>query len=106
WAEMLKPPQFGDDELAVEAIKEVAPGGHFFGSPHTLARYETAFWRPILSDWSNFENWRDRGSKDATLRANEVWKATLLAYEPPSIDPAVKEALNAYVVKRREEIGS
>ena len=56
WAEMLKPVSFNDDDLAVDAIKAVAAGGHFFGEAHTLARYQTAFYRPLLSDWSNFES--------------------------------------------------
>jgi trimethylamine--corrinoid protein Co-methyltransferase len=106
WAAMLKPVGFTDDDLAVDAILETPPGGHFFGSSHTLARYETAFWRPILADWSNFENWRDAGGKDATVRAAEVWKRTLAGYEAPPLDPAVAEALRDYVAKRKAEIGA
>jgi trimethylamine--corrinoid protein Co-methyltransferase len=90
----------------VDAICDVPPGGHFFGSAHTIARYETAFWRPILSDWSNFENWRDAGAKDATMRAYELWKKALAAYEAPALDPDVREAVAAYVARRREEIGA
>jgi trimethylamine--corrinoid protein Co-methyltransferase len=106
WAAILRPPPVGDDELALDAIREVAPGGHHFGTAHTLARYETAFWRPILADWSNFENWRDAGAKDATARAHELWHRTLSGYAPPPLDPAVREALDAYVAKRREALGA
>ncbi|MBM3572461.1 MAG: trimethylamine methyltransferase family protein, partial [Alphaproteobacteria bacterium] len=106
WAAVLKLPSFSDDDLAFETIKATPAGGHYFGTPHTLARYETAFWRPILSDWSNFENWRDRGSKDATQRASEVWKKTLASYQPPPFDPGVREALNDYAARRRAEIGA
>jgi trimethylamine--corrinoid protein Co-methyltransferase len=106
WAAMLKPVSFTDDDLAVDAILATPPGGHFFGSPHTIARYENAFWRPILADWSNFENWRDAGAKDATMRAAEVWQKTLAAYEPPPLDPAIAEAVSAHVAQRREEIGA
>jgi trimethylamine--corrinoid protein Co-methyltransferase len=105
WAAILKPVQFSDDDLAVEAIKEIPVGGHFFGSSHTLARYETAFYRPLLSDWSNFENWQDAGSRTATQRAPALWKKLLAEYVPPPIDPAVKEAIVAYVARRTEEIG-
>jgi trimethylamine--corrinoid protein Co-methyltransferase len=105
WAEILKPVEFGDEEIALDAIKAVAPGGHFFGSPHTLTRYETAFYRPILSDWSNYENWRDGGEKTATDRALGVWQKIREAYVPPPLDPAVKEAVGAYVERRRREIG-
>jgi trimethylamine--corrinoid protein Co-methyltransferase len=104
WAVMLKPVTFGDDELALDAIRGVAPGGHFFGSPHTLARYETAFHRPILSDWSSFENWRDAGSRTATDRALEVWKKVRDGYQSPPLDPAVAEAVADYVARRRREI--
>ena len=104
WAAILKPVSFSDDDLAVEAIKEVPVGGHFFGSAHTLARYESAFYRPLLSDWSNYENWVDAGSRDATRRATGIWKKMLADYVPPHLDPAVREAIDAYVVRRKAEI--
>ncbi|WP_342364305.1 trimethylamine methyltransferase family protein [Terrarubrum flagellatum] len=106
WAEMLKPVEFTDDDIALDAIKEIAPGGHFFGSPHTLARYENAFYRPILSDWSNYENWRDAGAKSATDRSLDLWKKYRDQYQAPPLDPAVAEAVGAYIAKRREEIGA
>lgn len=104
WAQMLKPVTFSDDDLAVEAIKEVAAGGHFFGSPHTLARYESAFYRPLLSDWSNFENWTDAGARNATERAALIWKKLLAEYQAPPLDPAVKEAIAEYVARRSAEL--
>ena len=104
WAEILKPIDFTDDDLAVDAIKEVAVGGHFFGSPHTMARYENAFYRPLLSDWSNFENWTDAGAKNATERAATIWRKLRDEYVPPPLDPAISEAIDAYVAKREEEI--
>ncbi len=106
WAEQLKPIDFSDDDLALEAIKAVAPGGHFFGSAHTLARYEHAFHRPLLSDWTNFENWTDAGARDATQRATELWQKLLAGYEPPALDPAIREAVAAYVARRAEELGA
>jgi trimethylamine---corrinoid protein Co-methyltransferase len=106
WAEILKPVSFSDDDLGVDAIKEVAAGGHFFGAPHTLARYETAFYRPLLSDWSNFENWRDAGSHSATERATVIWKKLLAAYQPPPLDPAVREAIAAFVARRTSELAA
>jgi trimethylamine--corrinoid protein Co-methyltransferase len=104
WAAILKPVSFSDDDLAVDAIKGVAAGGHFFGAPHTLARYESAFYRPLLSDWSNFENWRDAGARDATVRATGIWKKLLAEYQPPPLDPAVREAIADYVARRTSEL--
>jgi trimethylamine--corrinoid protein Co-methyltransferase len=106
WAEILKPLDFTDDDLAVDAVKDVAAGGHFFGSPHTLARYETAFYRPLLSDWTNFESWTDAGAKDATMRARDHWKKLKDEYVAPPLDPAIAEAVDAYIAVRRQEIGA
>ena len=106
WAEMLKPLSFSDDDLAIDAIKAVAAGGHYFGESHTLARYETAFYRPLLSDWSNFENWTDAGAHNATERATTLWKKTLAEYVAPPLEPAVKEAIADYVARRKHELGA
>ena len=92
------------DSLALSAIEDVGPGGHFFSTPHTLERYESAFYEPLLSDWSNFESWEERGSLTATQRANTIWKGLLAGYERPPIDPAVVDELDAFVARRKEEI--
>ena len=89
---------------AMEAIAEVGPGGHFFGTGHTLARFETAFYSPLLSDWRNFETWEESGSIDGTRRANAIWKQLLASYEEPPMDPARREELGAYVARRKQEI--
>src|SRR6185295_14604579 len=106
WAEILKPVSFSDDDLAVEAIKDIAAGGHFFGSAHTLARYESAFYRPLLSDWSNFENWREAGARNATERATVIWKKLLAEFSPPPLDAAVREAIADYVARRTRELAA
>ena len=104
-AESLQPLVVNEDTLGFEAIREVGPGGHFFGSGHTLARYETAFYQPLLSDRRNFETWVEQGSEDATKRANRIWKQLVREYEPPPIDPGVDEALREYEGRRKREIG-
>jgi trimethylamine--corrinoid protein Co-methyltransferase len=106
WAEVLKPIAFDEDDLAVDAIKGVEPGGHFFGTAHTLARYEHAFHRPLLSDWSNYESWVEAGSRDATQRATGIWKRLLAEYTPPPLDPAVREAVDDYIARRCVELGA
>jgi trimethylamine--corrinoid protein Co-methyltransferase len=105
-AEFMKPVVIDQAELALDAIADVGPGGHFFSTPHTLARYETAFYRPLLSDWRNFETWQEDGAIDATRRANRIYKALLAEYQPPSLDPAIKENLDAFVTKRIAEGGA
>src|SRR6202044_2630947 len=102
--EFLKPIVVTEPELGFEAIKGVATGGHFFGEPHTLERYEHAFYRPLVSNWQNYESWQIAGGKDATQRATDLWKQALKDYEEPTIDAAIREALDAYVDRRRAEI--
>jgi trimethylamine--corrinoid protein Co-methyltransferase len=94
------------EALALEAIREAGPGGHFFGTGHTMARYETAFHAPLLSNWDNYPTWRERGGIDARARANAVWKTLLADYEEPVLDPAVAEALDDYVARRKAEGGA
>jgi trimethylamine--corrinoid protein Co-methyltransferase len=103
-AETLRPIAIDEGELALDAIAEVPPGGHHFGTAHTLARYETAFYRPMLSDRQNFERWQEQGGKDSAVRANRIWKQLLKDYEKPRIDPAVEEALVSYAERRKREI--
>ncbi len=105
-AAFLDPVALDDDALGLDAIREVGHGGHFFGAAHTLDRYEHAFYSPILSDWRNFETWRDDGARNATERANTIWKQLLKDYEQPPLDPAIDEELKAYVAKRKEEIAA
>ncbi len=99
--EFMQPLEINDDTLGIEAIMEVGPGGHFFGSAHTLARYETAFYAPLLSDWRNFETWRLAGGLDTAQRANVIWKQLLNDFVPPPIDPGIDEALREFVAKRK-----
>jgi len=94
------------DSRALEAIRDVGPGGHFFGTPHTLARFEHAFYEPMLSDGRNFENWQESGAKTGTQRANAIWKELLRTYEQPPLDPAIDEALEAYIARRKEKIAA
>ncbi len=102
---LCEPVPFDTASLAVETIAEVGPGNHFFGAPHTLDRYETAFYTPLLSDWRNFETWYDDGAMDATARANRIWKQLIEEYEEPPLDDAIREELADFVGRRRAEGG-
>ena len=104
WAGILRPVEFSDDDLGFEAIREVPPGGHHFGTAHTLARYQNAFYRPLLSDWSSYEAWTEAGSRDATMRATQLWQRLLSESVPPALDPAIHEAVNDYVARRQREL--
>ena len=103
-AEVLRPIEVNDDTLGLDAIAEVGPGGHFFGAAHTLARYKTAFYEPMVSDWRNFETWTESGGLSAAQRANAIWKQLLAEYEQPPLDAAIDEALKAFVSRRKKEI--
>jgi trimethylamine--corrinoid protein Co-methyltransferase len=71
-----------------------------------MARYETAFYAPMLSDWQNHGAWEAAGAKTALNRTTELWQQALRDYEAPAMDPAIRDALDAYVARRKEEIGS
>jgi trimethylamine--corrinoid protein Co-methyltransferase len=86
---------------AMAALREVGPGNHFLGCTHTQENFETAFYRSNVADNNSFEQWRDEGEKDATQRANRIWKEMLENYEAPPIDSSIDEALLEFVRTRK-----
>jgi len=100
-SEYLQPIVVNDETIALDAIVEAGPGGHFFGVEHTLSRYETAFYQPFLTEQRNFETWEEAGSVDTKVRANRIWKQLLIDYQQPPLDPAIDEELSDYVEKRK-----
>ena len=102
----MQPMAVNEESLAFQAIEEVGSSGNFFGATHTIERYETAFYKPFLSDWNNFETWEERGSIRTPERANKMWKQILAEFEPPPMDEAVREELAAFVARRKEEGGA
>jgi trimethylamine--corrinoid protein Co-methyltransferase len=106
FAELFQPVPATPDEIGIEAVAEVGPGGHFFAAAHTMQRYRDAFYAPLVSDWRNYGAWADAGAKTATDRAAQLWQDTLAAFQPPSMEPAVSEALDAFVERRRREGGA
>lgn len=101
----LQPIEINEDALAVDAIAEVGPGGHFFGSPHTLARYTNAFYAPMVSDWRNNPQWLAAGKPEAWQRANTLYKQALDDYVEPAFDSARREELSSFVERRKREGG-
>ncbi|MGI9426184.1 MAG: trimethylamine methyltransferase family protein [Hyphomicrobiaceae bacterium] len=102
----LQPIATTEDDLAVDAIREVGPHNHFFGAEHTQSRYKTAFYSPFLSDWQNNEAWREAGAIETPARANRIWKAILEEFEPPPMDEAIREELADFVERRKSEGGA
>ena len=105
-AAFLQPIEVNTDTLGLDAMAEAGSGCHFFGTAHTLARYETAFYEPLVSDWRNFETWEEHGALTATQRANGIWKQMLKDDEQPPLDSAIDEELQAFVARRKEEGGA
>ena len=106
FAELFKPIEVSNDTLGLEAIADVGHGGHFFGTQHTLDRFETAFYSPLLSDWSNYESWSERGALTAADRAHRIFFQTVAAHEPPTLDPARLEEMDDFVARRTAEGGA
>ena len=90
-----------DNQLALDAFREVGPGSHFFGCAHTMANYETAFWDSEIADNEPFEKWQAGGGEDAAVRANRRWKKMLAEYQAPPIDVAVDEALQDFMARSK-----
>jgi trimethylamine---corrinoid protein Co-methyltransferase len=90
-----------DNELALDAFREVGPGNHFFGCAHTMANYESAFWDSRIADNEPFEKWEATGSEDAASRANRLWKKMLAEYQAPPLDEAIEEALRDFIARRK-----
>ena len=106
----MRPVEVSADTLAVDAIAEVdampEAQRHFLGAAHTMERYETAFYKPFLSNWDNFQTWENSGSQWTPKRANAMWKQILAEFEAPALDPAVAEELQAFVDRRKAEGGA
>lgn len=99
------PLEIDEDSMAFGAHEEVGHGGHFLGAMHTMERFRTCFYRPMLSSSENYERWMRGGGLDTAARAGKIWKDKLAAYEQPPLDEAIRAELQEYVVRRRAELG-
>jgi trimethylamine--corrinoid protein Co-methyltransferase len=93
------------DDLAMDAFREVGPANHFLGCAHTQRHFLSAVHRPAIADNKSFEQWEAEGRRDSVQRAHEAWKSRLEEYQPPPIDPAVDEELQAFMTRRKSEQG-
>ena len=99
--------QVDEAELGFEAIRGVKADRRplLRRAAYPRGRYEHAFYEPLVSNWQSYENWQIAGGHDATQRATGIWKRALAEYEEPPLDPAIAEALDEYMNRRRGEIG-
>ncbi len=105
-AELCAPVPSGDADIALEALAEVQPGGHFFGCGHTMERYQSAFYEPLVADWSNFGTWTERGGRDASARAVDIWQ-DIIEQDPPDTIPTERlDPLRAFIERRTAEGGA
>jgi len=100
----MEPISLGEDDFAIRSVGEVGPGGNFFTNPHTLARYKSEFYSPLLSDWRNFETFEEAGAVWTAPRANGLWKKMVEAYEQPPIDVTIDDELKDFVARRSRQI--
>ncbi|WP_294623783.1 trimethylamine methyltransferase family protein [uncultured Roseovarius sp.] len=89
---------------AMEAIREVGPGGHYLGCAHTQANFKEAFWRSDVLDYKPFETWHEDGERDTMTLANAKMHQMLTNYQQPALDPAIAEALAAYVSQKKDSM--
>jgi trimethylamine--corrinoid protein Co-methyltransferase len=103
--EEFRPLDIDEGALAFDAHVEVGHGGHFLGAAHTMERFRTCFYRPLLSSSENYERWMRNGAVDANGRAEKIYQKKLADYAPPPLDDGVRAELEDYVSRRRRELG-
>ena len=103
-ATLVKGIDLSENGQALDAILEHEPGMHFLGTAHTLANFESAFYRSTTADNNSYEQWLEDGALDAAQRANAIWKQQLASYVAPPIDDAVDAELSDYVARRKAEL--
>ncbi len=99
------PLEIDEGTLAFDAHQEVGHGGHFLGAMHTMERFRTCFYRPLVSSSENYERWMRNGGNDTSARATKIYKTRLDEYQPPALDDAVRAELEEFVTRRRAELG-
>ncbi|NKB27572.1 MAG: trimethylamine methyltransferase [Rhodobacteraceae bacterium] len=96
--------QHDENAQAMDALREVGPGGHYLGCAHTQANFKSAFWRSELLDYKPFETWDEEGARDTQVLASARVAAMLARYEAPALDAGILDQLNDYVARRKSEL--
>jgi trimethylamine--corrinoid protein Co-methyltransferase len=105
-AHVLERVEISEDSISIDEIGSVGAGGHFFGTARTIATFETAFYRPLISSTQNYGSWLEAGGKSSVERATLIWQEALKRYEQPAIGIETADALKAYVSQRKAEGGA
>jgi trimethylamine---corrinoid protein Co-methyltransferase len=105
-AELCRPTEASNAEIGLDALRDVEPGGHFFATQHTMERYQTAFYRPIVADLRNYGAWRDAGSQTSAERATGIWKQVLRDFEPPNNSALIAERVTSFIERRKAAGGA
>ena len=95
---------FDENAQAMDAIREVGPSGHYLGCAHTQANFKEAFWRSDLLDYKPFETWQEEGARDTMTLASARVEYLMANYQKPPLDPAIDEALGAYMARRKAAV--
>jgi len=96
--------QIDENAQAMGAIREVGPGAHYLGCDHTQTNFKSAFWRTEILDYKPFETWQEEGARDTVTLAAERVEKMINTYQKPAMDPAVEEALNDYVARKKASV--
>jgi trimethylamine--corrinoid protein Co-methyltransferase len=99
-AEMTFKPEGSAAEIGFEALADVQPGGHFFATQHTMDRYQSAFYAPLVADLQNFGAWEEAGAQTSAMRATAIWQRILAEFTPPETGRDVAERLAGYVAEK------
>jgi len=94
-------PDLSDEALALEAVREVGPGGHYLGCAHTQRNFKTAFYTSNIADNNSYEQWEAEGARDANQRAADRARKVLQQYQAPPLDPAIDEALLDFIARKK-----
>ncbi|WP_299498774.1 trimethylamine methyltransferase family protein [uncultured Roseobacter sp.] len=92
-----------ENAQAMDAIREVGPGGHYLGCEHTQKNFQSAFWKSDLLDYKPFETWEDEGARDTQTLASLRVEKMLGDYQQPALDPAINEAISDFVARKKSE---
>ncbi|MFK7870401.1 MAG: trimethylamine methyltransferase family protein [Roseobacter sp.] len=95
--------EMDENALALDAIREVGPGGHYLGCAHTQANFKEAFWKSDLLDYKPFETWSDEGARDTQALASQRVEKLLGDYQQPALDPAIAEGLNDFIARKKAD---